>query len=207
MRNLYDISPLLSSRLAVWPGDHGFSRDSVVMKGFGGTVEVGRITTTLHAGAHADAPSHYLPGGPSIADVDPGAYIGPCQVIRVALPPGERVLPAHLPGPVTAPRVLFRTSSYADSNHFTEDFNALSVELIRYLKAQGVLLVGIDTPSVDPFASQGLETHHALAEADMRVLEGLRLDGVEPGDYTLSALPLRIENGDGSPVRAVLVRD
>ena len=65
--------------------------------------------------------------------------------------------------------------------------------------------MGLDTPSVDLFESQGLESHHAVFESGLRCLEGLRLEGVEPGLYTLVALPLRIEGGDGSPVRAVLV--
>ena len=206
MATILDISPLLSSRLAVWPGDHGFVRKSAISAFDSGPVEVGNIFTTLHAGAHADAPSHYLPGGPAIDAVDLGAYLGPCEVIQVDLEPGSRILPEHLPGPIRAPRVLFRTSSYADPETFTRDFCALSVPLIEHLKAQGALLAGIDTPSVDPFSSRGLEAHHALAAADMRVLEGLRLAGAEPGLYTLVALPLRIEDGDGSPVRAVLVR-
>ena len=207
MPRILDISPLISPRLKVWPGDHAFVRKSVILPTEGGPVDVGNIFTTLHLGAHADAPSHYVPGGPAIAEVDLGAYLGLCEVIQVDVAPGGRILPGHLKAPIRAPRVLFKTGSYPDSEAFREDFAALSPELVGALKAQGALLAGIDTPSVDPFASAALESHHALAGADMRVLEGLRLEGVEPGLYFLSALPLRIEEGDGSPVRAVLVQD
>jgi arylformamidase len=65
--------------------------------------------------------------------------------------------------------------------------------------------VGIDTPSVDPMTSKALEAHNAVADHDMAVLEGVVLDAVPPGLYTLVALPLRIEGADASPVRAVLV--
>ncbi len=65
-------------------------------------------------------------------------------------------------------------------------------------------LVGIDTPSVDPFESKALESHQVLFERDMAVLEGLVLEHVEPGRYTLIALPLRLEGADASPVRAAL---
>jgi arylformamidase len=206
MPSLIDISPRISNRLATWPGEAPFLRESTTFPIEGGTVEVGRITTTLHLGAHADAPSHYLPGAPSMECLDLAPYLGPCQVIEVALPPGARILPEHLPGPVEAQRVLFKTGSHPDKETFNPAFNSLSPELVRTLKAQGCLLAGIDTPSVDPLESTALESHVALGECDMRVLEGLDLSGAEPGIYFLSALPLAIEDGDGSPVRAVLAR-
>ncbi len=87
----------------------------------------------------------------------------------------------------------------------SEDFNSLSPELVAWLHGEGVILIGIDTPSVDPLQSKVLESHNALADRDMSVLEGVVLDHVEPGVYTLSALPLRLEGADASPVRAVLL--
>ena len=66
------------------------------------------------------------------------------------------------------------------------------------------VLVGIDTPSVDPFADDRLLAHQALRRHAMANLEGLVLAEVTPGRYTLIALPLRIEGADGSPVRAAL---
>jgi arylformamidase len=204
MSPILDISPLISPALAVWPGSRPFRRTVSVHPAPGGDVETGDMEATLHLGAHADAPSHYLAGGPALDQVDLVPYWGPCQVVRVAVEPRGRVLPRHLPGPILAPRVLFRTDSYPDPRRFTEDFAGLSPELIQVLHAQGCLLVGIDTPSVDPFASEALETHRALGAHGMRVLEGLCLGQVEEGLYTLSALPLRIQDGDGSPVRAAL---
>jgi arylformamidase len=67
-----------------------------------------------------------------------------------------------------------------------------------------VELVGIDTPSVDLFASQDLEAHKACLRHDVAILEGLVLDGVPPGTYELIALPLKLVGYDASPVRAVL---
>jgi arylformamidase len=39
----------------------------------------------------------------------------------------------------------------------------------------------------------------------MAILEGIILSEVNPGRYQLIALPLRIEGGDASPVRAILL--
>jgi arylformamidase len=85
-------------------------------------------------------------------------------------------------------------------------FRALAAETVALLAAKGVVLVGIDTPSVDPETSKTLSAHHACRRADMRILENLALADVEPGDYELIALPLKFENLDASPVRAVLRR-
>ena len=66
------------------------------------------------------------------------------------------------------------------------------------------MIVGIDTPSVDPGTSAALPAHHQLLQHDMRVLENLVLDAVPAGDYELIALPLKLMHADASPVRAVL---
>ena len=96
--------------------------------------------------------------------------------------------------------------SYPDSRKFNPDFNALSKDLIEYLVERGVRLIGIDTPSFDPFDSKDLPAHHATISSRLALLEGIDLSEVEPGSYTLISLPLKIEKGDGSPVRAVLLR-
>ncbi len=207
MARIFDITAPLSPRLAVWPGDVPFSRDIQIHQEGGHFSEVSSIHTTLHAGTHADAPSHVVQGGQTIDALELSPFLGPCQVIEVGLPPGARILPSHLKEPVRAPRVLFKTASYPDPQVFTQAFNALSPELVHHLGDQGCVLLGLDTPSVDPFDSERLESHHALFERGLRCLEGLCLKEVPPGLYTLIALPLRIQGGDGSPVRAVLVED
>lgn len=204
MSPLIDISSTLSRRLATWPGDAGFERLVRASHEAGDRVDVSSLHTTAHVGTHADAPSHIVAGAQTLEAVDLDAYWGPCHVFQVALPPRARILPEHVPGPIAAARVLFRTDSYPDPEHFVETFNALSPELIIWLHARGVVLVGLDTPSVDPFDSTGLESHRALFGCGMRCLEGLVLSRVPAGLYELSALPLKVEGGDGSPVRAVL---
>ncbi|MFN8011262.1 MAG: cyclase family protein [Holophagaceae bacterium] len=205
MPRIHDLSPLVSERLAVWPGDVPYRRRVSLALAQGANLDLSSLEATLHLGAHADAPSHYAPGAEGIDRVDLGPYLGPCEVIAVSVPRGARILPAHLPGPVRAPRVLLRTGTFPDPERFNEDFASLSPELIRELRRQGCVLVGLDTPSVDPFDSKALESHQALRETGMRNLEGLLLEGVPEGLHTLVALPLRLEGADASPVRAVLV--
>jgi arylformamidase len=202
---LIDISPLVSPKLAVWPGDVPFSRSVALDIAEGANITLSSITSTVHLGAHTDAPNHYVTAGQDIAARPLERYYGPCEVIRVDVGRGGRIGPEHLRGPVRAPRVLFRTGTFPDPCVFNEDFAALSPELVHELASQGVVLVGIDTPSIDLCHDKVLETHLAVARHDLAILEGILLEHVPAGLYTLIALPLRLEGADDSPVRAVLV--
>lgn len=204
---ILDISPRLSPRIAVWPGDVGFSREIALSIAAGANIDLSSIRTTVHVGAHVDAPSHYRAGAPSIESRPLELYLGPCQVVRVDVGRGERIRPAHVRAPVTAPRVLFHTGTFPDPERFDEDFASLSAELVAWLHDHGVRLVGIDTPSIDPCHDAALESHQAVADRDMAVLESVVLDEVAAGTYTLVALPLALEGADASPVRAVLLTE
>ena len=205
MTQIIDITPALHPGIGVWPGDSPLERQVLADLSQGDNLTLSTLHSTVHLGAHADAPNHTVPGRPSIADVDLAPYLGPCQVVHVDVGHDEGIGVVHLTGPVTAPRVLFHTGTYPDPDTFTTDFAALSPELIAHLAGQGVVLIGIDTPSVDLFASKDLPSHATLVQFGLRWLEGLVLDHVEPGTYELVALPLRLVGFDASPVRAVLL--
>lgn len=203
--SLIDISPVLSADIAVWPGDTPFERTTALSIAEGANIDLSSITTTVHVGAHTDAPSHYVADGAGIEARPLDLYYGPCEVIRVDVGRGERITPDHLPHPVRAERVLFHTGTFPDPNHFNEDFAALSPQLIEHLADQGVRLVGLDTPSVDLCHDKVLHSHLAIAARGLAILEGVVLDHVEPGRYVLIALPLPIAGADASPVRAALL--
>ncbi len=203
--SLIDISPVLSPRVAVWPGDVSFQRHIALSMKQGHNLELSSITTTVHVGAHVDAPNHYIADGDGIATRNLERYLGLCQVIDVDIDRGQRIRPADVHVKVQAPRVLFRTGTFPDPDTFNEDFASLSPELVDWLHDQGVQLVGLDTPSIDLCHDADLVSHNAVARHDMAILEGVVLSHVTPGIYTLIALPLRLEGADASPVRAVLL--
>jgi arylformamidase len=201
---IYDISPPITPGLAVWPGDTPPSREVLLELSRGDSVTLSTLHATVHLGAHADAPSHYGRHAADIASRPLELYMGPCEVMRVVGLRGQRVTPAMLSGAVRAPRLLLATGTYPDAQVFNEDFAALSPELVDALHASGVTLIGIDTPSVDLFASKDLPAHQRCLAHDMAILEGLVLEQVPQGIYELIALPLRLAGFDASPVRAVL---
>ena len=195
-KRIYDISPTISKDLAVFPGDCPFSREVVMDFPKGDHLALSNMRSTLHIGAHADAPNHYKNGAPGISERDLSYYMGDCQVLE---------LREDLEYKIEAKRVLFKTGSFPDPKVWNNDFKALNPELISFLHGKGVITVGIDTPSVDKSDSKNLETHKMIAKYDMAILEGLILDKVSQGTYQLIALPLKIQDADASPVRAILL--
>ena len=203
MPSIWDISPAIDESSAVFPGDTAYSQRLHFALGPGCPVNVNSITLSPHTGAHADAPLHYAPDGAAVGLLDLAPYLGPCRVIH-CIGCGPLVEPGdiahalkHLPA-----RVLVRTRQAA--TQAWDEFSAYAPATLELLAGRGVLLVGIDTPSVDPATSAALPAHHQLLRHQMRVLENLVLDAVPPGDYELIALPLKLVRADASPVRAIL---
>jgi arylformamidase len=201
---IYDISPIISVQLAVWPGDTPPSREVLLDMANGDNLTLSTLRGTVHLGAHADAPSHYGANAPTIEHQPLDLYVGPCQVIHVPAKMGTRIGVDVLPDMLEAPRLLLATGTYPDANRFNEDFAALEPALIEAISRQGVRLVGVDTPSVDLFSSKDLPAHEACLRSHVSILEGLRLANVPDGLYELIALPLKLEGFDASPVRAIL---
>ncbi len=200
-----DISPTINSDIAVFPGDTKFSRN-ILLDFDSGNLLLSTINTTVHLGSHTDAPNHYNKNGQDIADRDLNYYIGDCQVITVNIPRSQRITIKDIEKiEISAKRILFKTLSFNDPNNWNDDFNSLSPQLIEYLSDKGVILVGIDTPSVDPHDSKNLESHSVIYQKNMAILEGIILDQVNDDLYTLIALPLKIKDADASPVRAILL--
>ncbi len=202
-----DITPVISPRLAVFPGDQVFSQQVSMDMHHGDNLTLSSIQTTVHLGAHTDAPNHYSVSGSSIEKRSLNYYLGTAQVITIPCRRGARIASQDLANiKIQAPRVLFKTGSFPDPNHWNSDFMSLSAELIEYLAKHQVKLVGIDTPSIDLAEDKVLQSHHAVAKYDMAILEGIVLDQVADGIYQLVALPLPIKGADASPVRAILLK-
>ena len=203
---IYDISRPLAPCMAVWPGDQPFQRAWTMRIADGESVNVSAIRLSSHAGTHADAPYHVDDAGRTADDLPLEAYLGPATVIDCR---GVDALTAdHLEGVDLSriDRLLIRTeTSDLDRETWPERFLTLTPSAAECLADRDLKLLGLDTPSVDPQESKTLDAHHVLARRGIVHLENLWLRDVPPGDYWLSALPLRLEGLDAAPVRAVLM--
>jgi arylformamidase len=204
---IIDISQSLAPGMAVFPGDAAYEEGWTFRMGPNCPVNVAHVAFSVHCGTHADAPLHYDGAGQAVASLDLTPYLGPCRVID-ARAAGPLCEPHHIAGALNGapPRILLRLMDRLDAGVWPAGFRALSRATVELLAAKGIKLIGIDTPSVDPETSKTLEAHHACRTANMRILENLVLSEAEPGDYELIALPLKLQNLDAAPVRAVLRR-
>lgn len=204
--NLIDVTRSLHPGMVVWPGDTATEFQFVATRAAGYSCNVGQLRVSMHAGTHVDAPFHFLDDGATIEALPLDVYVGPARVIDAR--GHDPLTPALLEqfDWAATPRVIFRTDCWNDPAQFPARWPAFAPELPAWLGARGVRLIGLDFPSVDQSTSKDLPTHHALAAANVLILESLDLRNVEPGVYELIALPLKIRGSDGSPVRAVLRR-
>lgn len=199
-----DISQPLTNRIAHWPGDISFSYRTTFRKEQTGSVNIGKITTSLHTGTHVDAPYHFDNDGEKIIDLDIELYIGPARVIDVSQynKIDTSILKNFdLEG---VERLLLKTNVPNQPNYFPQRIPDISSDIASYLAEVGVRLIGVDVPSVDQLDSKDMAVHHALNKRGIYILENIMLDKIIEGNYELIALPLPIIEGDGSPVRAVI---
>lgn len=205
MSRIWDISQPIRPGLPTWPGDTRYQAERTWSIEPGCPVNVSRIVLSTHTGAHADAPFHYDPGGATAEALDLSRYIGPCRLID-ARGARDLVRLADIEHALTDPpaRILLRTFEQFPVDHWVSDFTALDAALVDVLADRGVVLVGLDAPSVDPEESKDLAAHNAIRRRGLSILEGLVLDAPPPGDYELIAPPLPLVGLDASPVRALL---
>ena len=200
-----DISPLICEQTAVFPGDQKFERSILMDMQNKDHLTLSSIKSTVHIGAHTDAPNHYDTNGAGIDEVSLEPYLGDCQVIDVSHIKTNLIKPENIKDKIASPRVLFKTKSFPNPMQWQNEFFAFAPDTITFLHHHQVQLVGIDTPSIDLATSKTLDAHRLVAKYKMSILEGVILDHVDSGAYYLMALPLKIKNADASPVRAILL--
>jgi arylformamidase len=173
-------------------------------KSEGATVNLSEIRLSVHTGTHIDAPYHFKDSGKSVADLPIVPFFGPARVLDMR--GHAHINKSDLEGHAVSgtPRLLFRTDAWTDKMQFPLRVPTLAEDVPALLAQEGVILVGVDVPSVDAIDSKDLPIHHALAAHGIHILESLDLSGVPEGVYELAALPLRIVGADGAPVRAIL---
>lgn len=212
---IIDISQPVSSSTACFPGDTPFSRQVTLRLEDGATVNLTSFSMSPHVGTHADAPSHIQGRMDDTHGMASGMpllpYIGPCAVIDVS-PLSGGITKQHFEMAAEnfkdlPPRVVFKTQKNLRFDVWEGKYAHFTVELIEALSARGIIMVGLDTPSVDHVDAKVLEVHHALNKAGFSWLENLDLTNAEQGIYFLSAAPLKLTELEASPVRAVLIKD
>lgn len=206
MTKFIDVTVPLSAELATFPGDPPFQIDATHRKGGGDSYNVARITLGTHAGTHVDAPFHFIEGGATVDELALEILIGKVRVVDLLGKDSVERADLEALDLREDLRVLIKTrnSGLLRQQAFQEDYVYLSPDAATYLAQVGIKLVGFDYLSIEKLGSRDYAAHVALLEAGVVIVEGLDLSEVEPGEYDMVCLPLRIAGADGSPARVVL---
>jgi arylformamidase len=202
-----DVSVSLHSGMVHWPDNPPVQIERTLSIEHGDAANVSEISMGAHTGTHMDGPIHFVPEGKGLDKMPLDATIGRARVIEISDPVAVKLEELHSYRLQRGERILFKTRNSArrwSSEDFMEDFVYVSQGAARYLADRGIRTVGVDYLSVGGFRKDGEETHQALLEAGIWVIEGLDLSEVEPGEYELVCLPIKIEQSDGAPARAIL---
>lgn len=202
-----DISVPLHNGMAHWPDNPPFVIERAMDQQRGDVATVSKISLGVHTGTHMDAPLHFFENGITIDQMPLTATMGQARVIEISDP--ESIKPAELePHTIQKDeRILFKTRNSTQNwqtDEFVKDFVYISHEAAEYLAKIQIQTVGVDYLSVGGFYKDGPETHHALLGAHIWIIEGLNLSSVQPGNYDLICLPIKLQGSEGAPARAVL---
>lgn len=207
MPKIIDISLPIYPGMLTYPGNEPATIET--MPSASGTNVLSKITLSSHTGTHIDAPSHSIPNSDSIDKYPIEKFYGECRVIDLtSVKTG--ITPSELEGNEikTGERVLFKTkNSIRGFDSFYDDYVFMTAEGAQYLAEIEVGLVGIDFIAIKQKGNPDNTPHTALLSKNIPILEGINLAKVEEGKYILCAFPLSFKGIDGSPVRAILIKD
>jgi len=209
-RRIYDVTISVRPSMPTFPNDPKVNITPVSEISRGRTANVSLISFGSHTGTHVDPPYHFIEDGVKIDELPLEVLIGEAFVYEIET--DEVITADHLENldiPSEARRILFKTSNsklwQESPTEFRRDYISLKDEAARWIVQRGIKLVGIDYLSVGGLSGEGVQVHRTLLAAGVIIVEGLNLSEVEPGRYQLICLPMKIEGGDGAPVRVILL--
>ncbi len=188
---IYDITQELFST-TIYPGDPIPTKKSWLSIENGDICNLTILSLGSHSGTHIDAPKHFIAEGKDVAELSLDKCIGYCEVI-------------YCNGRITS-EFLAKTLEEGTDKILLRGNVILDEEFAKSIVKCKINLIGVEMPTVGDEVSQK-QVHKILLENEVVILENLNLDKIPEGKYFLVAQPLKMDDVDGSPVRALLIVD
>ena len=189
---IYDISRDILSA-PVYDGDPKPNVKMISDMSKGDLFNLSQIEMCTHSATHIDAPLHFDDRGNAIDELRLSVFYGKCTVVTISgILTGEDMENLL---PFCRKRILFHGKGKA----------FLSQSAAFVLADSDVLLVGTDAVSIASVQDE-TKVHRELAAANIAVLEGLDLEKIKDGEYTLCAFPIKLSGLEASPCRAILLQ-
>ena len=207
---IHDISVTLGVESIDYPGDTPYNRNLIMNSG-DSFCNLSRLEMSCHSGTHLDVPYHFYANGRTLDDFSVTDFIKRVHVIEIMDP--IQVNESEVDWSQISPGdgALFKTRNSREglvkSGKFISDYVYLSPRAAKKITECGASLVGIDYISIEKFGVDNFRSHLEVLGENVIVLEGINLENVSAGIYTLMCLPLKLSGADASPVRAILIED
>lgn len=206
-----DLSHKLNEHMQVYPGTPKPLFEKVYSIAESGFREA-RWTMFSHTGTHMDSPAHMEVNGKTLDEFDISQFCGKALVVRIKGESCDKCeldiadLDLDLEDLQSAEFVLLDTnfSKKWGSKDYFEKGPYLSIDAVRELMKNDLKGIGIDQISIDPIDTDDFCNHHEILSKNTTVIiENLKNLEKLPKWIDFMAFPIRVEDCDGSPVRAV----
>ena len=207
--HVMDLTQTIGETMPVYPGTEQpklTQTNTIEKDGFKETL----LRMYSHTGTHMDAPAHIFPGAPTLDALPAEKFTGKACVVDCSdAGEGGRITMRHIQNVRAAADeaefLLFYTgwSRLWNDGRYFGAYPAFDADVMRYCAA-GKKGIGIDAISIDPIDSFELPMHRIVLGAGLVIVENLtNLEGLIGRAFRFAALPLKYENADGAPVRAI----
>lgn len=204
---IYDISMKIQHDMAVYKNKDSKKPIIKVLQDFSsGSAYESNITMDMHTGTHIDAPLHMIENGSAIEELDLERVVTHCKVIDFTAVENKITKDDFLNKEINKDDFIILKTKNSFNDEFDFNFVYLEKSGAEYLKDKKIKGVGIDALGIER-SQAGHETHKTLLGNGITIIEGLRLKDIREGNYMLCALPLRIDNVEAAPARAILIEE
>ncbi len=166
-----------------------------------------------HCGTHMDSPLHFGVSEQTIDEFPLSDCMGKAWVVRIAGDCTRRLLTVSDLGGVAetlqpGDSLLLQTgwSHFVNEDKYRDALPRISEELAKWCVDKGVKILGVEPPSVADVHNleEVTRIHRILLSGGVIIVEGLtHLELLKGSTVYFMALPLKVVNGDGAPVRAL----
>ncbi|MBN1414123.1 MAG: cyclase family protein [Bacteroidales bacterium] len=207
--DIIDLSHSLSSTISVYPGSEKPVTNVVAVLELNGYREK-QLSLSSHHGTHIDCPFHMIHDGFHTSNASLNRFFGRGMVLDC-----RHFVTFHS---ITTDFLILQKKEIASVDFlllntgmdkhwntplYTGEFPTITQEAADYLTQFSLKGLGMDTLSVDPLGDTALPVHKTLLSRNIIIIENLRgLEQLIGKKFWFSCFPLKIEEGDGSPVRA-----
>ena len=206
-----DLTHYIDSEMPVYPGTEPPTFSTPCTIETSGFTE-SRVALYSHTGTHIDAPAHIIPGAKTLDHLDIDHYFGrACMLDLTPVMKGTidiADLKPHEDLMGKGDFVLLHTgwSEFWNKGRYFEGYPLLSPEAATWISGFRLKGLGVDMISIDREGTADFPIHRILLEQNILIIENLtNLQGLPGMGFSFSCLPLKFENADGSPVRAIAI--